>query len=239
VANRAKDIAIELARNGSWRRVFNSNNGSAVRLELTDKGESHFGNLWNAAEQLTKFLESLQPENAYDPLLVVVFDEASSLLKEPGEEKPNPRRYIALNQIMSCLREYRIWFFITSTDSQVGAIVPPDDVERSGDYAKDSSLRYAIPQPESQLRRIPPFLAFPLNIEDVEAMQDPNELGKKLSEFGTQRHMAMFGRRLWYTHSEPFGAHHSQSRDEVPLYPIELAHKHFCSCYRAYRERNS
>jgi hypothetical protein len=37
-------------------------------------------------------------------------------------------------------------------------------------------------------------------IEDVEAMQNPGELCKKLSDFGTQRHMAMFGRRLWYAY---------------------------------------
>jgi hypothetical protein len=82
----------------------------------------------------------------------------------------------------------------------VGAIVPPDDVERSRDYANDPSLRYPMPESETSLRRIPPFLALPLNLEDVEAMQGPKELGKKLSDFGTQRHMAMFGRRLWYAY---------------------------------------
>jgi hypothetical protein len=150
----------------TWRRVFYSNKGSAIRLKLTNKKENHLGDLWKAAEELTTFLGSLRPEN-YDPLLVVVFDEASSLLKEPGEEKPNPGRYVALNQIMSCLREYRIWFFIISTESQVRAIVPPDDVKRSGDYAKDASSRHATPTSETRLRRIPPFLAFPLNIEDI------------------------------------------------------------------------
>jgi hypothetical protein len=200
VAERAKDIAIELIGKGSWRQVFDSNKGSAIRLELANKKENHLRDLWNAAEKLIWCLGRLRPENVYDPLLVVVFDEASSLLKVPGGENPNTGRYVALNRIMSCLREYRIWFFIISTESQVGAIVQPDDAERSGDYAKDASLRYAVPERETRLKRIPPFLAFPLDIEDVEAMQDPDEFGKKLSEFGTQRHMAMFGRRLWYAY---------------------------------------
>jgi hypothetical protein len=110
VAKRAKDIVFELVENGSWRRVFNSNEGSVIRLQLTSKKENHLGGLWNAAEKLTKFLGSLRSENFYDPLLVVVFDEASCLLKELGEKNTSPGRYIALNRIMSCLREYRIWF---------------------------------------------------------------------------------------------------------------------------------
>jgi hypothetical protein len=205
VAKRAKDIAVELMGNKPWRQVFDSRD-SAIRYSLTHKMATHLRGLWNAAETLTKFLGSLKPENGYDPLLVVVFDKASSLLKEPGEKEPgekesSPGRYIALNRIMSCLREYRIWFFIISTESQVGDILPPDEVPRPSDYEKDSSLRFALPASETGLKRIPPFLAFPLNIEDVEAMQDSKqELSKKLSEFGTQRHMAMFGRRLWYAY---------------------------------------
>jgi hypothetical protein len=200
VAKRAKDIALELAGKGTWRRAFDSNKGSAIRHKLNVKKENHLGGLWAAAKKLTKFLALLPSENANDPLLVVVFDEASSLLKEPGGENINPGRYVALSRIMSCLREYRIWFFIISTESQVGVILPPDDAHRSGDYVKDDSLRAAAPQSETRLKRIPPFLAFPLNIEDVEAMRYPRELDKTLSDFGTQRHMAMFGRRLWYAY---------------------------------------
>jgi hypothetical protein len=200
VAKRAEDIAIELVGKGTWRRVFDSNKGSVIRHELTNKKANHLDGLWGAAKKLTNFLGLLRSENADDPLLVVVFDEASSLLKDPGGGNLNPGRYVALNRIMSCLREYRIWFFIISTESQVETILPPDDTQRSGDYVKDNSLRAAAPQSETRLRRIPPFLAFPLNIEDVEAMRDPHELDKKLSDFGTQRHMAMFGRRLWYAY---------------------------------------
>ena len=195
VAKRAKEIAIELVEKNTWREVFYSHD-SYIRLELANKNENHLGDLWNAAKKLTKLL---RPENVYDPLLVVVFDEASSLLKEPGERETSPGRYFALNRIMSCLREYRIWFFIISTESHVRTIVPPE-VERS--YAADSSLRYVLPESEAQLRRIPPFLAFPPDIEDTRRMQDSTqeELGKSLSDFGKPKHMAMFGRRLWYAY---------------------------------------
>jgi hypothetical protein len=207
VTKRAKEIAIKLVEKRTWRQVFNTPIGSATRLELIKKDEKHLTGLWNAAEELKKSLEKLQPENDYDPLLVVVFDEASSLLKEPGEKEESPGRYIALNRIMSCLREYRIWFFIISTESQVGAIVPPDNAERSGDYVKDVSMRHVLAKSDARLRRIPPFLALPLNIEDVEAMKDQDrELSKTLSDFGTQKHMALFGRRLWYAYiNDPHG----------------------------------
>jgi hypothetical protein len=200
VAKRAEDIAIKLVGNKNWRRAFDNDKGSAIRLELTAKTGNYLKSLWNAAEKLTKSLELFKLENKDDPLLVVVFDEASSLLKEPGKDNINTGRYVALNRIMSCLREYRIWFFIISTESQVGAIMPPDNIERSDDYAKKNSDRQPYPDSELQLQRVSPFLAFPLNIEDVEAMKNQNELRKPLSDFGTQRHMAMFGRRLWYAY---------------------------------------
>jgi hypothetical protein len=200
VAKRAKDIAGKLIRNQAWRQAFDNDEGSAIRLELTNG--NHLNGLWDAAGKLTTLLGSLKSksENPNDPLLVVVFDEASSLLKEPGKDDINTGRYVALNRIMSCLRKYRIWFFIISTEPQVGAIMPPDDAKPSSDSAKNASLRQPTPSAGPPLKHIPPFLAFPFNIQDVEAMQNPNELHKALSDFGTQRHMAMFGRRLWYAY---------------------------------------
>jgi hypothetical protein len=206
VVKRAKDIADELIRDPAWRRTFDNDEDSTIRLELTHGGGHGLDRLWGTAARLTRLLEKIKskskskPENRYDPLLVVVFDEASSLLKEPGKDDINTGRYVALNRIMSCLREYRIWFFIISTESQVGAIMPPDDAKRDSDSAGKPSLRQPTAAGGPPLKRIPPFLAFPLNIQDVEAMQGQNELNEKLSDFGTQKHMAMFGRRLWYAY---------------------------------------
>src|SRR5271154_5912254 len=93
VAKRAKDIAIELIGNQNWRRVFDASEGSTIRYDLANKEGNHLKDLRNAAKELTKCLGRFRPESTFDPLLVVVFDEASSLLKVPGE-KPSPGRYV-------------------------------------------------------------------------------------------------------------------------------------------------
>jgi hypothetical protein len=203
VATRAEEIADDLIQKPTWRRVFDIVEGSGIRRELIDKKKKHLDDLLNAAKKLTENLGKLQPESMHDPPLVVVFDEASSLLKEPGDQRQQIRsgRYVALNRIMSCLKKYPIWFFIISTESQVGTIIPLNNAERIDDYAEDPSLRY-VDNSGTQLKRIPPFLALRLNIEDMRRTQDPaqNELGKSLSDFGKPKHMAMFGRRLWYAY---------------------------------------
>jgi hypothetical protein len=201
VATRARKIADDLIQKPTWRRVFNLEEAFAIRHELTDIRKHHLDDLLGAARKLTDNLRKFPSENKYGPPLVVVLDEASSLLKEPGEpEKIRSERYIALNRIISCLKDYRIWFFIISTESHVGTIMPPDNTKRT-DYVEDHSLRFAIPEPQ-QLKPIPPFLAFPLDMEDTRRMQDSTqeELGKSLSNFGKPKHMAMFGRPLWHAY---------------------------------------
>jgi hypothetical protein len=202
VATRAEKIADDLIQKQSWRQVFDLDGGSTIRCELIDKEKDHLDGLLTAAQKLTDNLEKFRLENQYDPPLVVVFDEASSLLKGLGMQKEiSSGRYIALHRIMSCLKKYRIWFFIISTESQVGTIVPPDNAERINDYVEDPSLRWAE-EFGARLERIPPFLALRLDIEDRRRMQDStrDELRKSLSDFGKPRHMAMFGRRLWHAY---------------------------------------
>jgi hypothetical protein len=202
VAKRAEEIANKLIQKRSWKRVFDREGDSAIRHELINKRKSHLHDLLEIAQELTNKLGGLASENINDPPLVVVFDEASSLLKEPGEPGAiRSGRYIALNRIMGCLKEYPIWFFIISTESQVGTIVPPDNVEQTGDCDEIPSLR-STSDTGTQLKRIPPFLALQLNIEDKRRMRDStqDELGKSLSDFGKPKHMAMFGRRLWYAY---------------------------------------
>jgi hypothetical protein len=132
--------------------------------------------------------------------LAVVFDEASSLLKRDGSGNPDPGRYHALNQIISLLKKFLMWFFFLSTESQVGVLVPANDAERTGDYSYDTSARIAIPCGTS-LKRIPPFLALQLDVEDRRRMLDPDskdkETRKKMNEFAELEHLAMFGRPLW------------------------------------------
>ena len=200
VATRAEKIVDDLIQKPTWRQVFDLEGGSAIRHELTKK--RHLNDLLNAAKKLTDNLGKFRSENKCDPPLVVVFDEASSLLRGPGKQgEIRSERYIALNRIMSCLKEYRIWFFIISTDSQVGTIVPPDNAERTNDYVEDPSLRW-VEEFRAPLKHIPPFLALRVNIEDRRRMQGStrDKLGKSLSDFGKPKHMGMLGRRLWHAY---------------------------------------
>ena len=143
VATRAKEIASRLIQKQKWRQVFNKETDSAIRHQLINENEHHLDDLHKAAEKLTDNLGKLKRENKHDPSLVVVFDEASSLLRQKGSKEIKTGRYVALNRIMSCLKEYRIWLFIVSTESQVGTLVPPNDIERT-DYVDDPSARLTV-----------------------------------------------------------------------------------------------
>ena len=205
VAERAEEIANNLINLQSWRRVFDKDKAeSAIRFELISEKANHLKDLLEVAQRLLDNLERFRPKDTRLPPLVVVFDEASSLLKTEESGKISSGQYIALNRIMSCLKESRIWFFFISTKSQVGTILPLGDARGTGDYAEDPSLRFI--NESNRLKRIPPFLALLLDIQDRSTMQDStriqDELRKSLSDFGEPKHMAMFGRRLWFAYSD-------------------------------------
>ncbi|XTI89585.1 hypothetical protein V2W45_1458380 [Cenococcum geophilum] len=205
VAKRAREIANNLINVSSWRQVFDDEADSAIRLELINKEKNHLKGLLEAVRKLLDNLNRFQRKDVRRPPLVVVFDEASSLLKTGKSGEIHSGQYIALNRIMSCLKESPIWFFIVSTESQVGTILPLNNARPAGDYAEDPSLRFIV-KSTAKLKRIPPFLALRLDIQDRSTMQDPtrmrNELRKNLSDFGEPNHMAMFGRRLWFAYSD-------------------------------------
>ncbi|PGH14454.1 hypothetical protein AJ80_05899 [Polytolypa hystricis UAMH7299] len=149
-------------------------------------------------------------ENA-DPLLVVVLDEASSLLrKSPSDAGP----YVAMDRVFSCLKEFPLWLFSLSTESQVGKLLPPDkSMVVEDDDVDDYSMRSLARIPEgyrsstgSKLRLLPPFVAFPLDISDREKMRNPTakatELSKPMSQFVRFEHLAMFGRPLWTAYTD-------------------------------------
>ena len=134
--------------------------------------------LLGEAEKLTKNLKKF-PHKDGEPLLAVVFNEASSLLKPSGSGNPDPERYHALNRIISLLKGFPMWFFFQSTESQVGVLVPANDAERTGDYSYDTSARIPIPGGTS-LKRIPPFLSLQLDVEDRRRMLDPDSKDKEI-----------------------------------------------------------
>lgn len=207
VFDRAERIASDLIQKQSWRQVFDNEEHSAIRHQLIEKKANHLKGLLEAVRKLLDKLEEFQPSNDRHPPppppppLVVVIDEASSLLITKKSTEIHSGRYIALNRIMSCLKEYKIWFFIISTESQVGTILPSDNAKRDGNYVEDPSLRYIDDDAKQQLKRIPPFLAFRLDIQDRCTVQQ-SEHSRSLSDFGKPNHMAMFGRRLWFAYAE-------------------------------------
>lgn len=201
VVSRAEEIADTLIQTPDWRHAFHDDRDSQVRVAL--ESNSSMNALLKIAKKLIKNLKRLE-HNDEKPLLVMVFDEASSLLKPDGSGNPDPGRYYALNRIISCLKTFPIWFFFLSTESQVGVLMPANDTERTGNYANDSSARIAIPG-RTSLERFAPFLALQLDVEDRKRMMNrlgsdskTKEIQKKMNEFAQPEHMAMFGRPLWF-----------------------------------------
>jgi hypothetical protein len=142
--------------------------------------------------------------------LVFVFDEASSLFHASGSSKSDSGRYIALNRLFSCLRAFPVWFFLLSTESEVEKILPADtprlvDEDQQFTLVNRSSARDAFKTPDEKLEVFPPFVAFPLDVEDRRKMRDPAsreiKLAKPMIKFSEAKHMVMFGRSLWYAYT--------------------------------------
>jgi len=109
VVSRAKEIVDALIQNPHWRRVFQNDRDSIHESGYALKG------LLTEAKNLINNLEKFR-HNDYDPLFVMVFDEASSLLKEEESNNLDLGRYHALNRVLSCLKKFPMWFFFLSTE---------------------------------------------------------------------------------------------------------------------------
>jgi hypothetical protein len=227
VVGNGKCIVRQMIENEEWTEVFVDKEGSRVRLTMERSTESSgvLRELLLAASQLQKSLEQFGESSTHGSSMVVVFDEVSSLLE------PNASRYMAFNRVISCLKEFSIWFFMISTNSKLDLIHPPDNVYRDGKFEADPSLRevysddgeqrslgkfkadpslrevYGDDGEERSLKRFPPFVAFQLDVENRRRMLDPKkrsrELQKSLEDFSKLKYMAIFGRPLWYLYSNP------------------------------------
>jgi hypothetical protein len=199
VVSRAEEIVHSLIQTQNWRHTFYDDTDSKVCFEPEEHGNSLDGLLREAKELMTNL--GRFPHEDKEPFLVMVFDEASSLLKLDNSGKPDPGRYYALNRIISRLKIFPMWFFFLSTESQVGILLPPKDAKRTGDFSSDDSARIATTS-DGSLRRFPPFLGLQLDVEDRKRMLHPDswtkELDKPMNEFTQPEHMAIFGRPLWF-----------------------------------------
>src|SRR5206468_3124324 len=121
----------------------------------------------------------------YKELLLVVFDEASSLWV--GDERKDGARYFAVRRVLGILKCTPIWSFFLSTQSSTKSLMPSRELEDS-DRVKAGELDI-----------LEPFLAFQLDVAAMQAAQDnyDAERRKPMSRFATAEHMTMFGRPLW------------------------------------------
>ena len=210
VTMRARAIADKLISDQAWVRKFDNSRPSQVHRQLRKKhSEQHpnpLNGLLNAAKHLTNILQQCASARSVDSLLVFVFDEASSLMRRFPSDAPHSGLYVALNRVISCLKELQVWTLFLSTETLIGHLIPPNDAVRTGDYLRDSSARMSGQDGKTELKRFPPFVALQLDVEDRRKMQDPTlgtqELQKPLKTFATLEHMALFGRPLWYAYTD-------------------------------------
>jgi hypothetical protein len=125
-----------------------------------------------------------------------VFDEATNLWIGPEGKDGSP--FFALRRVLGLLKDVPIWSFLLSTQSTVGSLLPPREIDRS------HRIRVG------GLSTLEPFLALQLNIAASQAADSKvgfDEAWRKpMSQFATAEHMTMFGRPLWrayYTIAPP------------------------------------
>src|SRR5271155_5238505 len=91
VAERARTIAADLISNRDWVMKFTDEAPSQVHYKLESEDPLNpLKGLRTAVEVLINKLRQTQSRSNNDPLLVIVFDEASSLMRETAVDKPRP-----------------------------------------------------------------------------------------------------------------------------------------------------
>ncbi|KAI9864856.1 MAG: hypothetical protein M1813_002626 [Trichoglossum hirsutum] len=220
VAREASKIAYSMAMQDSWRKRFVQENEPTVRESIGSSRQVE--SLNKTAEKLIGNLKKFRRGNTVNPPLVVVFDEATNLFSNTGSDNIDTGRYVALNRVPSCLRKLPIWFFMLSTESRVEKLLPAEKVAAAAEakgidrWSNPSGRRPPsftsgqIDDPE-RLRLFPPFVSFRLDIEDRKRMQEPKskaeELSKPMTDFLKAKHIAMFGRPLWFAYNGPDKLH--------------------------------
>jgi hypothetical protein len=119
------------------------------------------------------------------------FDEAANLYFNKGYLDKDDLHHVALRRVLRSLRMYPLWTVFMSTNSKIDLFATAQ--------SKDPSLRVV----DGQLRRIEPFLALELNIEERRRRQeDKDEVLKPMNRYCTVDHMTGFGRPLWRLYAE-------------------------------------
>lgn len=204
VVERAGAIFEDLIWDNNWVEKFRGHKPSQVHHNLDKKSEPYpLRGLEAATKKLMANLETVH-KRSKNPHLVVVFDEASSLVRDT-KMNPDTRAYVALNRILSCLKTHPIWTFFLSTESSIRHLIPPD-TDKPADPQTSSARQGERGDTDPPLERFPPFLALQMDIEDRRRVTNPDfevvEFSKPFSEFSEPRYMARFGRPLWYAYND-------------------------------------
>ena len=139
-------------------------------------------------------------------MFTVAFDEASSLLSDKQTDRKTSGLYIALARVISCLKNFKIWWFILSTEPKIEDLLPIDDYGPDGQSSNERhSTRYGLPisvgheKRRVVLKRVPPFSAFTLSIDYNHKVRPSTEDGVAnwpIRDFALAAHMALIGRPL-------------------------------------------
>jgi hypothetical protein len=177
----AEALYPELIDHGAWKAAY-SDPDTLAEHELVRK------HLIQPAHKLTDDLNKrYQGPGNPKQLLLFVFDEAANLWV--GAEGKDGRPFFALRRVLGLLKDVPIWSFLLSTQSTIGSLLPPRELDRS------ERIR------DGKLSTLEPFLALDLDMAAEQAMASneglDEELRKSMSKFATAEHMTMFGRPLW------------------------------------------
>ena len=160
---------------------------------LTDRLNEQYQGPGDTEAGATTFISSGGSQaatKAAKPLLLFVFDEAANLWAPDQGRNENP--FYALRRVLGLLKDIPIWSFLLSTQSTIGSLLPPRDI--------DHSPRMRV----GELSTLKPFLGLQLDVAAGEAVATKEgfdkERRKAMSQFATVEHMTMFGRSLWWAY---------------------------------------
>jgi hypothetical protein len=220
VVRRATAHFSHFLNDARWREAFDDQSPSTIRHTLEDS--LSLAPFYEAFERLVTLLETRFVSEADEALLVVQFDEASSLLfNDRGDAVAQPLLYVALNHIISCLRKHRrAWFFFLSTESNIRTLLPWDGATGDDDSSRsDGTGRLLNKVSTTQLRRLSPFVSFQLDVTDRELMRRTAtcnvEERKTLVELGKTEHLALFGRPLWTAYTDNVAYLHELAKQKL------------------------
>ncbi|KAL1964485.1 hypothetical protein VTN77DRAFT_6911 [Rasamsonia byssochlamydoides] len=110
VDERARKIAAACIRDQAFRACFDDTKLSGIRSALNSSNCTAMKKLRSALSKLERILGQFSRTCTKDPLLVMVFDEVSSLLDKDGRGGP----YVALNRLISCIsKDHHVWYFFS------------------------------------------------------------------------------------------------------------------------------